>query len=190
MIERLIGSRARTGLLSLFTSNPEKRFYVRELARRTSNNVNSVRRELANLERLGLLRSEAEANLLYYRINQKAPIYAELRGLFLKTEGVAGALRGALAQFDKVECSFIYGSFAKGEERADSDVDLMIIGRADERKLVKAVRAVEEQLSRNIDYTLISPQEFKSRLKDKDAFIANVAREKKIVLAGEMVEAG
>lgn len=188
MMEVLIGSKARVKLLTLFLLNPDKRFYVRELARKTEENINSVRRELQKLESIGLLRSEAEGNMKYYTVNKKMSIYDDLKNIFLKTEGIGNILTDKLTELGKINYAFIYGSFAKGEEQLSSDIDIMIVGNADEKKLIKILRSLEERLSREINYTLLSPREFKSRIKNKDPFITNVMKEKKIMVIGDTLE--
>jgi predicted nucleotidyltransferase len=188
MIEALIGSKARVKLLSLFLLSPERRFYVRELTRKTGENINSVRRELQRLEGIGLLKSEREGNMRYYTVNTKMPIYEDLKLIFLKTEGVGSVIRENLDRLGEIKAAFIYGSFAKGEERLKSDIDLMLVGKVDERELIPLIRELEEQLSREINYVLFSPEEFKSRIREKEPFVSNVLKEDKIMLIGDIGE--
>jgi len=116
------------------------------------------------------------------------PIYEELKNIFLKTEGLGEVIKENLSGLGEVKLAFIYGSFARGEEQLKSDIDLMIVGGVDEKKLIPLVRKLEGRLSREINYTLFSPTEFESRVKKKDPFISNVLREKKIQLVGEPSE--
>jgi len=188
MLESIIGSKTRVKILALFLFNPDRKFYVRELARKTGGNINSVRRELQRLESIGLLKSETAGNMKYYVADKKMPIYEELKGMFLKTEGVGEVIKENLSGLGEVKLALIYGSFAKGEERLGSDIDLMIVGDVDEKKLIPIVRKVERQLSRDINYTLFTPGEFESRVRKKDPFVSDVLKEKKILLAGELGE--
>ena len=190
MLKSIMGSETRVKILTLFFLNPNRKFYVREIARRTGGNINSVRRELQKLESIGLLRSEREGNLKYYGTDKKMPIYEELRRIFLKTEGLGEIIKEGLSKLGEVKFAFIYGSFAKGEERLKSDVDLMIVGKVDEKKLIPMIRKLESQLSREINYTLLTPLEFESRMSKGDPFITDVLRGKKIMLAGEPSEVG
>jgi len=185
MLEVIIGSKARVKLLTLFMLNPDKRFYVRELTRKTGENINSIRRELQKLEDIGLLTSKLEGNMKYYTVNKKMSIYTDLKNIFLKTEGIGNVLTDKLTELGKINHAFIYGSFAKGEEQLSSDIDIMIVGDADEKKLIKIIRSLEERLSREINYTLLSMREFKSKIKNKDPFISNVMKENKIMLIGD-----
>ena len=182
MLELIMGSRTRVKILTVFLLSPEKKFYVRELARKTGSNTNSVRRELNRLESVGLLRSETSGNLKYYAANEKMPIYSELRSIFLKTEGIGGTIRENLKKLGEVKLAFVYGSFAKGEAQLKSDIDLMIVGEVDERKLIPLIRKTEELLSREINYTLFTTAEFESRVKRKDPFVSDVLKGKKIQL--------
>jgi len=180
MLEELITSRTRVKILTLFLSNPENRFYVRELSRKIDENINSVRRELRKLEEIGLLDSEREGNLRYYLINKKIPIYEELKSIFLKTEGVGALIRENLENLGNITKAFIYGSFARGEEKLTSDIDLMIIGEVDQEKLSMLVRKLEARISREINYVVFTEKEFKERKERKDSFIMNILKEKRI----------
>ncbi len=185
MLESIIGSKTRVKILAIFLFNPDRRFYVRELARKTGGNINSVRRELQKLESIGLLKSERAGNLKYYTSDKKMPIYEELKGMFLKTEGLSEAMKENLSGLGEVKLAFIYGSFARGDEQLKSDIDLMIVGKVDEKRLIPLIRKLEERLSREINYTLFSPTEFKSMVNKKDPFLSNVLKSKKIQLVGE-----
>jgi len=165
--------------------NPGREMYVREIARTTKENINSIRRELTNLEGIGLLKSERRGNLKYYVVNKKMPIYNELASIILKTEGVAKELRDSLSEIG-VEVAFIYGSFANMKAGVDSDIDVFIIGEVDEDELIIKIGAIEKELSREINYVLFTVKEFKEREKNKDPFIVNVLRESKIRLIGDM----
>ncbi|MGB7533975.1 MAG: nucleotidyltransferase domain-containing protein [Halobacteriota archaeon] len=165
--------------------NPEREMYVREIARNTEENINAIRRELANLEGIGLLKSERRGNLKYYEVNKKMPIYNELARIILKTEGVAKELRDSLIEIG-VKAAFIYGSFASGKAGVDSDIDIFIIGEINEDELIIKIREVEKKLSREINYVLFTAKEFEERGKSKDPFILNVLREPKIILIGDL----
>lgn len=185
MLRSLITSRTRSKILSLFLSHPDEHLHLREIVRKTSENYNSVRRELNKLESIGVLKSERRANLRYYQINKKLPIYRELKGIYLKTEGLGDVIKENIKDVGKIEKVFVFGSFAKGDESLTSDIDLFIVGKIDEDRLIKSVRQIEEDLSREINYVLLTPDEFKKRIKEKDPFVTNVLKEDKIMLVGE-----
>ncbi len=187
-MESLIGSKSRVKVLTLFLLNPGKRFYVREVERLTGENINSIRRELKNLESMGLLKSEKAGNLKYYTVNQDFNIYPELRDIFLKTVGAAEILGQGISSLRDIRAAFIYGSYARGDAGPDSDIDMIVIGTVNEDALIMVVREIEKRLKREINYVLMAPDEFQSRKKRGDPFMSNVLKEEKIMLVGEESE--
>jgi len=185
MLQKLFTSKTRVKLLTLFMMNPGREMYIREIARSTKENINAVRRELANLEEIGLLKSERKGNSKYYVANKKMPIYNELASIILKTEGVAKELKDSLIEIG-VETAFIYGSFASGEATVNSDIDIFIIGEINENKLIIKIKEVEKRLSREINYVLFTVKEFEKRVKSKDPFVLNVLKEPKAMLIGDL----
>ncbi len=188
MLQRLITSKTRVKLLTLFLMNPDKEMYIRELVRNTEENINSIRRELSNLEETGILTSKRQGNQKYYKINKKMPIYNELASIILKTEGVAKVLQEKILEIGDIETAFIYGSFAKKEAGIHSDIDLFIIGTVNEKKMIINIKRLEENFSREINYVLFKPEEIKKRIKDKDPFVSNVLKEPKVMLIGNLDE--
>ncbi|MEA2054924.1 MAG: nucleotidyltransferase domain-containing protein [Candidatus Thermoplasmatota archaeon] len=185
MLQKLFTSRTRVKLLTLFMMNPGREMYVREIARNVKENINAVRRELANLEEIDLLKSERRGNSKYYVVNKKMPIYNELASIILKTEGMAKVLQDSLSGLS-VETAFIYGSFASGKAGVDSDIDTFIVGEINEEELIKEIREVEKRLSREINYVLFTAEEFERRKKRKDPFVLNVLKEPKSMLVGDL----
>ena len=118
------------------------------------------------------------------------PIYDELTSIILKTEGIAKILKDNLSLMGDIKIAFIYGSFARKEAMAESDIDVFIIGNVDEDMLIVAVREIEKKLSRDVNYILFIPEEFEERLKNKDPFVSNVMREPKIVFIGDLHGSG
>lgn len=182
MISNLITSKTRVKIMTLFFANPQREFYLRDISRRLKENINSVRRELTKLDDAGVLKSRREGNLKYYSVNRENPIYNELKLIFLKTEGLGDEIKKELKNIGKIEKAFIYGSFARGEEKLTSDIDLMVIGKVDQSKLSTLIRKLEDKLSREINYSVFSLKEFESRKKKKDPFITNVMKERRIDL--------
>ncbi|MDD5419139.1 MAG: nucleotidyltransferase domain-containing protein [Methanomicrobiaceae archaeon] len=186
MLANLFTSRTRVRLLTLFLMNPNRRMYVREIVRAIGGNINAVRRELANLEEIGLLSSTREGTSRYYLVNREFPILSELTGIILKTEGLSLVLADRLAGIGGIEAAFIFGSFARGEAGSESDIDLFIVGDVDERLLAMAVREIELQISREINYVLFSPEELAERVSRNDPFIARVLAGPKVMLSGDL----
>jgi DNA-binding transcriptional ArsR family regulator len=120
--------RTRQALLTILYSHPDESFHTRYLIRQIHGSISTIHRELKELTEAGILTSKHQGNLVLYQANANSPIYAELRGLIVKTFGVADKLRLALAPLaHKIKIAFIYGSFARGEFQAQSDVDVMVI---------------------------------------------------------------
>ena len=183
MLEALISSKTRVKLLTLFLLNPGSEFYIREIGRTTGENINAVRRELANLESFGLITGQKKGNQQYYTVNTGHFLYADLQKIVLRTEGIAGILKESLAG-EEITCLFIYGSFAQGTAGAKSDIDLFIVGTVDEDRLIPIIHTCEHATGREINYTLMTAWELAQRKKNKDPFVKNVLQEEKILLYG------
>jgi predicted nucleotidyltransferase len=130
----------------------------------------------------GILLDEHRGNNHFFSLNKKYTVYEELKSVFLKTVGAVGILKDALKKIKGIERAFVYGSFAQGEERKNSDIDLMIIGSADEDEILDAISKVEGALNRTINYGLISGQDFQRKVKDGNSFLMNILSKKVIEL--------
>lgn len=184
MLEALIPSKVRVKLLTLFLLNPESEFYVREIVRMTGENINGVRRELANLESFGLLVGKRRGNQRYFTVDRDFFLYNDLQQIVLKTEGVARIIRENLSLLENIECMFIYGSFAKGTAGGKSDIDLFIVGDVTEEVLIPLVHTSERAINREINYVLMHGSEFTRRRATGDPFVKNVMSERKIMIIG------
>ena len=184
LTSKIFGSRIRAEILGWLFTHPEESFFVRQMALILKEDPTNVSREMARLEDLGILRSKRSGNLKHFQTNRECPFFEELKGLVLKTSGVAGRLQDALVKLTGIEFAFIYGSYAKGEENAGSDVDLFIIGNVDMDRLDSNLGRLEKALGREINYVLYSMEEFKAKRKARDGFLMDVLRTKKIVLVG------
>jgi len=183
MLETLFGSRVRKKLVVLFSTSAGKEFYVRQLARNLSERPNAVLIELNRLEKLGFLSSHYHGNMRLYGVNVKCPFYPEMKGMVLKTEEFGSLLKDAVHGVSGVKFAFIFGSFAKGEEKPSSDIDLMIVGSPDSAKVSRAVAKAEKALSRAVNYIIYPEREFLS--KRKNGFLSEVISGRKIWLAGD-----
>jgi len=185
MLQKLFSSRVRVEILSVFLMNPGRELYLREVARLTGEDYKNVSMELRNLREIGLVSSRNEGNLKYFSLNKEFVIYEELKSIFMKTKGAVGILREAVSTKRDIDYAFIYGSFATGEERAESDIDLMVIGRISLEEVLALIRGPEEKLSREINVSLYDLQEIRKRVKDHDSFIMEVLGGSKIMLIGD-----
>ena len=184
MLQQLISSKIRLKLLTLFFSNHEALFFLREIQRLTGEDVGGIKRELDNLSAIDLLLSERSGNLKYYSLNRSFPLFDELKSIISKTTGAEGALKDRLRDLPGLEIAFIYGSYARGKEKAASDIDLFLIGDLDVSKVNFVINAAEAALRREINYTIYTKKEFRQKKKSRDGFIAEVLKNKKIMLKG------
>jgi predicted nucleotidyltransferase len=177
-------SKIRQDLLTLFFTNPSQRYYLRELQRILGYSAGSIRRELLRFQKDDLFNTQKVANLLYYSLNTKHPLYKELKSIVSKTVGVEGSLRKTLSSFKKIKIVFIYGSFATRREKAASDIDLMIIGEPNTSRLNEKIIELEKGLKREINPTIYSLKEYKAKKKAKSGFILDILKNPKIMLIG------
>jgi len=159
MLEYFITSKTKRNLLKLFLTNPERRFYTREVARLTGEPLNAVRRELGYLEKAGLLRSHKEGNLKYFEVVEEFPLYPELKKIIYATIGLGDYLSNRLKDSELIELAFIYGSVANDEETRKSDIDLFVVGEVEEEELQRLVSDIERETGREINYTVMTRRE-------------------------------
>jgi len=182
---RITKSKLREELLVLYFTNPNKKYYLREVERILNFSVGNIRRELIKLESTGLFLSENKGNLVYYYLNKSYPLFKELKSIIFKTSGAPKMLHNILEKFKGISQAFVYGSFAKGEEREDSDIDLLIIGKVDEDKLIEEIGRLERKLQREINYAIYGKEDFKKKKEGGNPFILDILKEKKIFLIGD-----
>lgn len=188
MLIHLFGSDARVKILALFTLHAGTEYYLREIAQETGLGVRSVQRVVAGLVEIHVLERRKRGNSVYFRLNDKNPIVADLKAIFLKTVGLGNFLRDSLASQQEIEVAFIYGSVAKGEETVESDLDLAIIGTISSQAVSKILSEAEKRLGREINATVFTPREWAGRLASDDHFVTTLLREAKIVLIGHDLE--
>ncbi len=178
--------RTRRALLDLLYGQPSQDFYVREIIAHLGLGRGSVQRELSRLTDAGLLIRTSRGNLVFYQANRQSPVFEELRSFIIKTTGIAGVVREALAPFsDKLTSAFIYGSLVTGTEKSTSDVDIMVIGDATFKEISTALTPVQGRLGREINPTVYSVSEFKKKAKSKHHFVTAVLERPKIMLVAE-----
>ena len=153
----------------------EDGLHLRELERRSGLNKRGLARELHALRGAGILVSTQVGNQIIYRLNPECPIYDELRSIIRKTVGLAEVLREALDPFaDRINLAYVYGSFARGEMRPDSDIDLMIVGTVSLREISSAIRSAGRTLRRVVNPTSYTAEEYAAELRKEDSFVARV----------------
>ena len=172
-------------ILAVLYSRPDEEFYLRELARSSGTTASSLQRDLAALARAGIVLRTERGHQVYFRANRACPVFDELRGLVVKTFGVAEILREALRTLaDHIDAAFVYGSVARGEERAGSDIDLFVVGDAGFGELIEALAPAQRRLAREINPTIFPREEFARKLHAGNHFLATVLEERKLFLIG------
>lgn len=169
--------RTRQGVLAATLTQPEKWWYLSELASHLGTTPSSLQRELAALVGTGILEQKREGTRVYFRAQKLAPIFHELRGIIEKTAGLMPTLQAVLSPLGrKVLCAFVYGSVARGDEHARSDVDLMVIGQLGLSELTPALRKAERVLGRDLNPITYSAEEFRSKVEKNDHFLSAVLK--------------
>ncbi|MFI5445002.1 transcriptional regulator [Polaromonas sp. UC242_47] len=178
--------KGRQRVLAVLFGNPDRSFYANEVIALAQSGTGAVQRELAALSEAGLLTVTKQGNQKHYQANAAAPVFAELRGLVLKTMGLADVLRAALAPLaSQIDVAFVYGSVAKQQDTAQSDIDVMIVsaslGYAD---VFGALESATTTLGRKVNPTLYTAAEIAKRIQQDNAFVTRVLQQPKIWLIG------
>jgi hypothetical protein len=188
MIDALFGSKTRVKLLHLFLNNPNRAFYVREITRKIDEQINSVRRELANMLSIGIIKSDSSNNKLYYEINQDYQHYKPLRDIFadanLQSEVAVKTSDSSdwhkrLKVLGDVRLALMSGSLVRG---STSPVDVLLAGSINKTQAKKFMKELEEEESRSLNYTLMPYEDFYYRLSIKDKFVTEITSGKYTVL--------
>lgn len=186
-LAELLSSRARAEIFRLLLSGTGEELHVREMERRSGLNDSTLRQELRKLVRLDLVQSRRDSNRVYYRAKTENPLYPEIRNLVLKTSGLSDELKSALKD-KRIRVAFVFGSIARGEEKAGSDVDLMVIGQLGMRDLSRLLSGIEEKIGREVNPHVLREEEFQKRIRAKDHFASSVMETPKIFVVGSQHE--
>jgi len=182
----LLFGRTRGAILALLFGRADQSFYTRQIAREVDASVGAVQRELENLSKVGLIVRNSVGSQVFYQANRDAPIFREMQGLVNKTVGIFSVLRSALHPLAKrVLVAFVYGSVAREEETAQSDVDLLVVGKATLEEVLSRLSTVEKSIRRPINPTVYSVAEFKSKLASGNHFLTAVLKGQKVFLLGD-----
>jgi DNA-binding transcriptional ArsR family regulator len=177
--------RTRQGILAATLVQPEKAWYVSELARRMGVPPSSLQRELHDLSEAGILKTQRHGRMVYYQANASSPIFPELRGLMLKTAGLIDVLAEVLEPIaKKLQVVFVHGSVAAGAEISESDIDLVVVGKISPVDLATRLRRARELLGRAINPTLYTPAEFAKKRASNDHFLTRVLEKPMLFVLG------
>lgn len=180
-IANALFSKTLSGILALLFGQPDKSFYTREIIKQVGTGGSQVGKDLDRLTGAGLILREPRGNLVFYRANPEAAVYRELVGLVGKSFGIPDQLRRFLEPLaSRIRYAGVFGSVARGEQRADSDVDLLLVGDVRLSELAVPLHEAEAALGMRVSPTLMSEDEYRSRRQSGDYFL-------KKLLAGELI---
>ncbi len=184
MLEKIFGSRTRVKLFRLFFTHPDQPFFVREISREIDEQINSVRRELANLETIGILQSETRDKKKYYRIDESFTLHNELRALILKSRlTMEKEFIKSIATLGSISYLALMGYFVNEN---DTQVDMLLVGKVSRVKLDKLLDRFQKSFGRQIRFTLMSNEEYAYRMDVTDKFLYEVLNAKKLVLINKL----
>lgn len=177
--------KTRRALLALFFGLPDRSFYLREVVRTIGLGQGTVQRELGRLTAVGLLIRRRQGNQIYYQANSDSPIFGELKSLVVKTVGLTDVLRKALTRLaDRINVAFVHGSLARGEGKADSDVDVIVVGDVSFGEVATALHTAQEALHREVNPVVYSATEFRKKLRAGHHFLTAILDTQRIFLVG------
>lgn len=178
--------KTRQAVLSLLYGQTDTSFYTKQILDAVKIGRGTVQRELQNLTDAGIITREVQGRQVYYRANEKCPIFDDLKSIVRKTFGIADVIRQSLETIaDKIQVAFIFGSIASGTEQRTSDIDVMVIGKATFDEVVSAMSQAEEKIHREINSVVYPVTEFKRKIKSNHHFLKTVLEGEKIFLIGD-----
>ncbi|HWZ50249.1 MAG TPA: nucleotidyltransferase domain-containing protein [Granulicella sp.] len=187
----LLFGQTRGRVLALLYGMPDQAFFVRQIARQTGTSVGTVQRELETLSQSGLIARSMSGMQVFYQANRSHPVFAEIHSLVAKTSGIFQQLRSALSPFvSRIAVAVVYGSLARGDANAQSDVDLLIMGDVTLDEVLDQLSPLEPVLGRPINPTIYSREEFASKRKSGNHFLNSLMQSKKVFLIGDEDEFG
>lgn len=185
MFSDLITSKTRTKILSLFLDAPSEMYHVREVVRRVSEEINAVRRELIYLEKKGILKREPRVNRVYYYLDRSYPFYFDLLHIHTKNVGIGSDIIKNRVKLGKIKFAMLSGKFARGNRENPENVDLLVVGTVVVPELSVIVRNEEARRKYEINYTVMTEEEFLFRKKRRDPFITAIINGSRVMLIGD-----
>jgi len=178
--------KTRQGVLALLYGRADSSFYTKQILDAVRIGRGTVQRELKNLTDTGIIIRESQGRQVYYRANEKCPIFNELKNIVRKTFGVADVLRQSLVtEAAKVRVAFIFGSIARSADDRRSDIDLMVVGKISFGDVVSLLSPAEEKLGREVNPVVYPVAEFKKKVKEDHHFVKTVLEDEKIFVIGD-----
>jgi predicted nucleotidyltransferase len=178
-------------VLGWLLGHPDEAFYLRQIVRHAGVGQGAVQRELDSLTRAGLIMRSARGRQVYFQANRESPLFSDLQGVFLKTAGMADVLRDALAPVsDHVRVAFVFGSAARSELRAGSDIDLLVVGDVSFESVVHALAEAQVRLGRDVNPTVYPPREFVAKVRSGHHFLTTILAAPHVFVVGGPDELG
>ncbi len=184
-MEELLVSRVRVKLLQLFLTTSEPLLHVREIVRRTGEEINAVRRELSRMEKYGLVSSEWRANRRLYHFRKDYIYYLQLLGMVVKSTGLGGSLLSNKARLGKIKYAMLSTRYVKNQPSGAEDVDLLVVGQLVLPELQSIIANEQAKRENEFNYSFMDEAEFDFRVKRRDPFILRVLTQPKIMLVGD-----
>lgn len=188
MLEDIFISKVRVKVLQLFFGNVGQIFHVREIVRRVEEEINAVRRELARMEKAGIVTSEWRANRRYYAVRTDYIFWQDLLSMVGKTVGLGGDIVKNKSRLGKVKFAMISGNFVRGAAPGLNEVDLLIVGNIIMPQIAAIVKDEEARREREINYTVMTEEEFVFRKRRRDPFLISILEKPAIMLIGDEAE--
>ena len=185
MLKDLFISKTRVKILQTFLSNPGRIFYIREMVRIVGEQINAVRAELSRMERVGMVTSEVRANRKFYGFRKDYVYFDELSRLVAKSKGLGGAIIKERNKLGKIKYASLSGILIKRKPVGPTDVDLLVVGSVVLPQLAQIVKENENSVGREINYTVMTEDEFTFRKRRGDPFIRNILEKPKVLLIGD-----
>jgi len=186
LLGQTLFSRNRRAVLGLLFGHPDEQFYLRQIVRFCGGGVGAIQRELKQLTKAGILHRTVRGNQVYFQASADCPIVEEMKGILAKTAGAAFILRAALAPMaDRISVALIFGSVARSQQRAQSDVDLLVISEAAFGEVVATLTEAQTQLRREVNPTVYPPDEFSAKIRAGQHFLKSILKREKIFLIGD-----
>lgn len=188
MLKDLVISKVRVKLLGIFFSNPSEIYHVRDLVRRTDEEINAVRRELAHMEKAGMLKKEPRGNRLYYWFNKSYIFYSELAKMIAKSTGLGAEIIKNRSKIGKLSFVMFSGKFIKRIQGNPNEVDVLVVGEVIMPEIAALVKNEEVKIKKEINYTVMSADEFQFRKRRRDPFLLEILLGSRVMIIGEEEE--
>lgn len=185
MLRDLMVSKVRVKLLQTFLYQPDEIFYVRQLVRKVGEEINAVRRELSRMEKANMVKKEPRGNRLYYYFNRDHPLYEDLLSMVHKTVGLGKEIIKNKSRLGRVKLVMFSGRFARRLPTEEGGVDLLVVGDINMQTLARLVRAEEAKFKREINYTVMTRDEFNFRKKRRDPFLQGILLGSRVMIVGD-----